>query len=282
MQRREFVWLASSGVCGLFGAGAWGAGPESGREHDPADLHLVELGLNAMARSVEGDYFADGHRGASLISAHLLAEENALPTAARTRIERLFDANWAQKPLCRPFPEADPVPDAAEQIGEALLEAGDSLRQVGHNAIFAMLAIKAFRMLPRAATPERVAGIAKLIRAMTPWRDEAADPDLEIPPFTQTAAASRFVLAEASAAVERFKDYGQGFAGHMLTFGQSLIELAAMGDVEWAEGCRTAFAKYVTVTRQGPQPDDRKIAEHGPSPLRPTMNGYWQKRGEKT
>ena len=25
---------------------------------------------------------------------------------------------------------------------------------------------------------------------------------------------------------------GQGFAGHMLTFGQALVELAAMGDVE--------------------------------------------------
>ncbi|MFQ5734826.1 MAG: hypothetical protein ACE5KM_23070, partial [Planctomycetaceae bacterium] len=74
----------------------------------------------------------------------------------------------------------------------------------------------------------------------------------------------------------------QGFAGHMLTFGQSLVELAAMGDVEWAESCRTAFRKYVTVTRMGPQPGDRKIMPHKFSKLRPDETEYWKKRGVKT
>ena len=46
----------------------------------------------------------------------------------------------------------------------------------------------------------------------------------------------------------------------MLTFGQALVELAAMGHVEWAETCRTAFRKYVTVTRLGPEADAAVIA----------------------
>ncbi len=286
LDRREFTWLASSGVCGLFAGAGFGTETEAAgknREaHDPAEMRMVLLGLNALARAHQMSYFTDGHRGASLISAHLLCVENDLPDAARSRMEQLFDANWGDGPLCAPFPAADPAPDQIRKIGIALAEGRGQLREVGHNAIFAMLAIKGFRMLPEAATPERIEGVCKLIRAIKPWRDVEPDPEIDPPAFTEAAAASRFVLKEASASVERFHGYGQGFAGHMLTFGQALIELAAMGDVEWAESCRVAFRKYVTVTRSGPQPDDRRIADHKPSPLRPNGTEYWQKRGEKT
>jgi hypothetical protein len=253
-----------------------------GVKNDPADYRLVLLGLNALARAHEMSYFADGHRGASLISAHLLIEENGMPNAARTRIEQLFDANWASAPLCKPFPEAEPDPAMVRKIGEALAKGRGELREVGHNAIFAMMAIKGFRMLPSAATPERIEGVCRLIRAIKPWRDVKPDPEIKPPAFTDTEAAARFVLNEASAAVDGWKGFGQGFSGHMLTFGQALVELAAMGDVEWAESCRQAFCKYVTVTRGGPQGEDKRIAEHARSGVRPNTAEYWQKRGEKT
>lgn len=113
----------------------------------------------------------------------------------------------------------------------ALAEGGGVLRQVGHDAIFAMHAIKAFRMLPETATPERVDGVRKLIRAFTPWRDVEPDERVQSPVFSDEVAASRFILKEASDAIDRFVGFGQGFAGHMLTFGQSLVELAAMGNI---------------------------------------------------
>ena len=229
-------------MCGVFaGPLLRAADPESEAKLDPAKKGLVLPGLNALARAHEMDYFADGHRGASLISAELLCEENDLPEAAHARMVQLFDANGAGSPPCAPFPETDPAPDQVRKIGVALAEGGEQLRQVGHNAIFAMLAIKAFRILPEAATPERIEGVCQLVRAMTPWRDMDPDPEISPPDFTDGAAASRFVLEEASAAVNRFRSYGQGFAGNMLTFGQALIELAAMGDVKWAESCRPAF-----------------------------------------
>ncbi len=281
LARREFVWLTSSGVCGLFTNSLLERRIE-GAEHEAAGKQLVLLGLNALARAHERRYFTDGHRGASLISAYLLCEENELPEAAQSRITQLFDSNWASSPLCAPFPEVDPAPDQVRKIGVALAEGRGELREVGHNAIFAMLAIKGFRMLPEAATPERIEGVCKLIRAIKPWRDVDPDPEVHLPDFTDSEAASRFVLEEASAAVDRFRGYGQGFSGHMLTFGQALVELAAMGDEEWAESCRVAFHKYVTVTRSGPRPDDRRYADHKPSPLRPNATDYWQKRGEKT
>lgn len=121
-----------------------------------------------------------------------------------------------------------------------------------------------------------------LIRCFTPWRDVKPDPDIDPPPFAESAAASKFILREAIAAIDRFAGFGQGFAGHMLTFGEALVELAAMGDVEWAESCRTAFRKYVTVTRQGPGPDAKRYAEHRRTDLRPVDLEYWRRRGDKS
>ncbi len=278
VDRREFGIAGAALVGGLL-SGRCDARAE---ERSLKEKRLVLLGLNALARAPEMDYFADGHRGAAMISAHLMCVNNKFDDAAAARIVELFDMNWAPSKLCKPFPEGDPVKDATERVGKALAKGGGVLRQVGHDAIFAMHAIKAFRMLPEAATPERVDGVCKLITAFKPWRDVKPDEGIDPPEFKDEAAASRFILREASDAIDRWVGFGQGYAGHMLTFGQSLVELAAMGDVEWAESCRTAFRKYVTVTRMGPLPGDRKIADHEFSKLRPDEAEYWKKRGAKT
>ena len=88
LNRREFAWQASTGACGLMAGALLGAEQPVGREHDPSEKRLVQLGLNALARAHEMKYFADGHRGASLISAHLLCAENKLDERARSRMLR--------------------------------------------------------------------------------------------------------------------------------------------------------------------------------------------------
>ena len=246
------------------------------------EKRLITLGINALARSPEMNYFADGHRGAAMISAHMMCENNQFSDPAAARIVELFDLNWAKKKLCQPFPKGEPVKDAVDQVGKALADGAGVLRQVGHDAIFAMHAIKAFRLLPEIATRERVAGVCKLIRSFKPWRDVKPGEDIDPPKFSDSKSASRFILKEASDSIDRFVGFGQGFAGHMLTFGQSLVELADMGDEEWAESCRVAFRKYVTVTRKGPQKGDRKIKDHAYSKLRPTDAKYWKQRNNNS
>ncbi|MCA9193703.1 MAG: hypothetical protein KDB03_18150 [Planctomycetales bacterium] len=243
---------------------------------------LLLKGINALARSPDMKYFEDGHRGASMISAHLMCVDNELDDATAQRIIQLFDLNWGPTKLCEDFLQEEPDPKACEKVGLALADNSGVLREVGHDAIFAMHAIKAFRMLPESATPGRVEGVCRLIREFKPWRDVPPSPEVDPPPFSDSQAASQFILKETSDAIDRFMGFGQGFAGHMLTFGQSLVELARMGDEEWAESCRVAFRKYVTVTRQGPEADARKIADHKPSNLRPNQTEYWNKRGDKT
>ncbi len=238
------------------------------------DHRLIKLGLNALSRTAEMNYFADGHRGATMISAHLLCVDNELKAETVKRIQQLFDLNWSSSKLCHSFPEGDRDPKAIEKVGLALADGGDVLRQVGHNAIFAMHAITGFRLVPELATTERVEGVCKLIRSFKPWRGIDPDADVQPPPFSDEVAASRFILREASTAIDRFSGFGQGFAGHMLIFGQSLVE--------WAESCRVAFRKHVTVTRKGPAPRDRKIADRQPSKLRPHQTRYWNQRRDNT
>ncbi|GAB4133276.1 twin-arginine translocation signal domain-containing protein [Thermopirellula anaerolimosa] len=282
IDRRDFVKQASCVAGGLM-AGSVLCGGEAVTENpDITGKRLVLLGLNALARAWRFDYFADGHRGAALISAHCLCADNALDDETAARIVEICDKNWSSTPLCESFPDGEADESGLSRIGEALAEGGETLRQVGHNAIFAMLAIKGFRLLPQAATVERVEGVCRMIRAFQPWRDVDPDEDVQPPPFSDAGEAARFVLREALAAVDRFRGYGQGFAGHMLTFGQALIELAATGDVRWAESCRTAFRKYVTVTRRGPDADARRIPDHPPSKLRPNQAVYWKNRGDRS
>jgi hypothetical protein len=284
--RRRFTRCASLAAGGLLFTQpeifAHDSDSATDENSEPLEQRLIILGMNALSRAPEMNYFADGHRGAAMISAHLLCVDNKLKAETVKRIQQLFDLNWASSKLCQSFPEGDRDPKAIEKVGLALADGGGVLRQVGHDAIFAMHAIKGFRLAPELATTERVEGICNLIRSFKPWRDIAPDADVQPPPFSDEVAASRFILREASTAIDRFSGFGQGFAGHMLTFGQSLVELAAMGDTEWAESCRVAFRKYVTVTRKGPEPSDRKIADHRPSKMRPDQAQYWNQRGDKT
>ena len=279
IDRRRFTQLAAGGLLAGDPLAQWSWGEEAATESDPK---LMLLGINALSRAATMNYFADGHRGASMISAYLMCTENNLPPAILARMSEMFDLNWAKKKLCEPFPEGDPDPKAIEKVRLALLDGGPVLREVGHDVIFASLAIKTFREQPQWATPERVEGVCQLIRSFKPWRDIEPDPEVDPPSFSDEAAASKFILQEANAAIDRFRGFGQGFAGHMLTFGQALVELAELGEDELAEGCRTAFRKYVTVTRKGPEEGARRIGDHGQSKLRPNELKYWQKRGDKT
>lgn len=68
----------------------------------------------------------------------------------------------------------------------------------------------------------------------------------------------------------------------MLTFGSDVVDLAVMGDTEWAEVAAWHFEKWGTVTRMRPVLGDPKIADHQPSKLPPRKARYWNQGGNKT
>ena len=87
LTRRDFSIQTSAGIAGIL-MGSLGyelaAGPPL-KGKDNTNKGLVLLGLNALARSPEMNYFADGHRGASFVAAHLLCVENKLDEATHSR-----------------------------------------------------------------------------------------------------------------------------------------------------------------------------------------------------
>ena len=123
--RRDFGKRTSAAVGGLLTGGFLGSGRSVGQDHDVSDERLVLLGLNALARAHELDYFADGHRGAGMLAAHLLCVDNSLDEHATSRIVELVDLNWASSPLCKSFPNTEPEPARIDEIGAALAEGGE-------------------------------------------------------------------------------------------------------------------------------------------------------------
>ena len=84
--RREFAVGSAAFAAGLL---LNGNSTTSAEERALTKKRLVLLGINALARSPEMNYFADGHRGASMISAHLMCVNNKLDDAAAGRIVEL-------------------------------------------------------------------------------------------------------------------------------------------------------------------------------------------------
>ena len=69
LDRREFATRTAAFVAGL---SMKGRGKVCAEEHSLTEKELVRLGINALARAPEMVYFADGHRGAAMITAHMM------------------------------------------------------------------------------------------------------------------------------------------------------------------------------------------------------------------
>ena len=77
------------------------------------------------------------------------------------------------------------------------LDAGiDTLRRAGHNIIFANISLKTLREVPEAATPERVAGLRKMVRSF--GTKKGGDPGLRIGTRSWTSATRRSSFTSSS------------------------------------------------------------------------------------
>lgn len=238
--------------------------------------HYLHLGLNALARAHTKDYFADGHRGGAIVSACFLAREEQLEAGVAECMAEIIQRRHAGTDLCAPFPDERPVPDAAEQIIAAATDRIDGLRQAGHNVILPTLALKALAALPEAATPSRVAGICALARAFVTRDPLTIEPGDDLPVLAQQADPAATILREFLHTGEAFAGRGQGWTGHLLTYGRALIDLRDLGYGATADLAEPGFQLYLKRIRLGPLESDRPRPEHGPAAFLPHQLGYWQ------
>jgi hypothetical protein len=241
------------------------------------DIYLLH-GLDALSRAHETDYFVDGHRGAAIIAAYFFCREVDLERGVDAVIRAMIDEHWTHTPLCAPFPVETPDPGLIDRIAATLQESMDGLRQAGHNVIFPSLALKAFRQMPEAVTPARVDGICRLIEAFTTVEEIYLDDSDDIPDLGPSPDAAEFILSELLRTIEAFDGRGQGWSGHLLTYGRALIDLRQLGYDALARKGEYAFKIYVKRIRMGPLETDKPRPEHPPSDLYPPQRSYWKQR----
>lgn len=241
------------------------------------ERHLT-YGLNALGRAHETDYFVNGHRGAAIIAAYFLSREIEMEEGAADTVQDMIDAQWAHLPLCAPFPDERADPSLVARIVASVSTTTQGLRQAGHNVIFPALALKAFRDVPDALTPSRVEGICKLVEAFTVSEELTLDEPDTIPGLRAGPQAAEFILSEFLECVAAFAGRGQGWAGHLLTYGRSLLDLHEMGHAALAHAAEQAFRIYVKRIRMGPLETDGAWAEHPASDDQPQERIYWERR----
>ena len=242
------------------------------------DDHYLTLGLDALCRAHTMDYFADGHRGAAIVSAYYLCRENEVEDGVAEILAAMIDQHWAHTDLCAPLPDEPANAALVGRVRDTLDGNIGEYRGVGHNVIFPSLALKVFAHHPETITPARVDGICKLIEAFGAPEGIELDESDKFPDCDTRASMAEFILAETLATMQRFIDHGQGWSGHMLTFGRALLDLDELGHTDLALKGRHAFKQYVKRARMGPKDRDIVRPEHEPCAQRPLERAYWEQR----
>lgn len=262
---------------------------------------LLSVGIGVVARAGSGTegssgYFVDGHRGAAIIAATLLSEQLSQTATERLNClvsDQLVDALPAG--MTQPFPQHEtPDPELLAEVLTALEDSMDELREVGHNVIVGTLALRAFQISPVLLTPSRASGVAMTLRSFAPWpplddgngvlRGDLEADALALGPEFAGENGPEFaalVLREYLHAVTLWSQKGQGWTGHMLTYGNAVMDLQRLGHLHLFEKSKAAFRQYCAITRRGPAVD----ADDYPEPqgyryahLSPTDTEYWERR----
>jgi hypothetical protein len=246
------------------------------------DRQYLIHGLDAMCRAHETDFFGDGHRGAAIVSACYLCRETEVEDGVAEIIAGMIDQHWTSTPLCAPFPDEESDPGLLPELFAAMKRHMPGLRMVGHNVIFPSLALRVFRELPETITPSRVAGLCRLVECFDKPDDITVEPEDHIPRLESTPEVADLILRELLACMHAFEGRGQGWSGHLLTYGRALLDLRELGYEDLVAAGEDGFRVYLKRIRTGPGERDRVFTEHAESPLRPLVRAYWERRSQSS
>jgi hypothetical protein len=243
------------------------------------DERYLLIGLDALSRAHTSDFFNNGHRAASVIAAYYLCHENRLSEPAQKALQQHLDVGLAADDFFDDAPDVgnDGIMSVTPILDTLAAGIGD-LRVVGHNVIFAAAALKAFDDLPQARTEARVEGIYQLIDSFDTTQNVDLADDDRVPQLSPEAPFIEFVFREFLASLQLYRGFGQGWAGHLLTFGHALLQLARLGHSDIAtRGC-PAYAMYLKTMRRGPKEGDPRISDRERMTSTPLEEAYWRDR----
>ncbi len=236
----------------------------------PLDPLYLTHGLNLLCSAHATDAFYAGHAGGAVISAYYLCREENLEPGTEDVVKTALDRHYPLTP--DPFPEEKPVADGIASILLSQEKGIEQLCRSGHNVIFLSLALKAMHDLPQAVTPSRIEGLRRTIESLAPR--SKGESDIQVP--ESTSSFSEFVLEEFLGSTEGGP--GQGFSGHLLTYGRAILDLRLLGHEAFAQKCLGAFKLAVRTARPRSPGKNYKAVRPKTEFLRPDGKGYWERR----
>ena len=311
MNRKKFLKLYTGiigGLCipGVFGDFAHAAEPASGKGIALDDSYLLK-GLNALARAHRMSAMA-GHLGASLVAGSFIRKQRPdLDPKVYKGIEGDLDRVMAGKSvfgskmtknskitdseLFEAFPKEKPNESLVDGIAEALAKNIKTLRESGHNVIFAAIAIHALKERPDFATPSIVDGIRKLIGLFDNARPGSGyygkakgritgnkitlpDGNDGTPPYTDVKGMVEAVLDEIINQDPKVHIQGYGGLVHVNNHAAAITDLAQYGYPELVPAAIASHRQHLRLWRNLPNVAD----EFGPAPyaeFNPFTSAYW-------
>jgi hypothetical protein len=291
-ERREFLRAAVFSA----GAGLWSgtffqglaAADEKKPSPESAPIGRRELvkGLDGMSRVAErGDVFGGGHTAAAVMSSAFFCREQKIEADTQKEILSLVEARLLKSKIYEPRPEEKADAELVADLVKDLDAGINRLRRSGHNIIFANISLKTLREVPQATTPERVAGLRKMVQSFGAGKGAAPALDNR-DTFVDLGDETKFVhfvFEEYLKALDLYlRGNGHhGFAGHLLTVGHALLELKRMGYEDTAHKGIKAYWEFVKEARDGADLGGEKVKDAPPKPPTPLAREYWARQGRR-
>jgi hypothetical protein len=282
--RREFLKAAVLSA----GAGLWSGTffQSIAAADEPAPIGRRELvqGLDGMSRVAEkGDVFGGGHTAAAVMASAFFCREQKIDADTQKEILALVEGRLLKSPIYVARPEEKADAELLAALAKDLDAGVDTLRRSGHNIIFAAISLKTLREVPEAVTPERMAGLRKMVQSFGAGGGPRPRNDGTFVDLTDETKFVRFVFEEYLKALDLYRNGKghHGFAGHLLTIGHALLELKRMGYAETAARGVAAYWQFVKQARDGADLGGQKVKDAPPKPPLPLVREYWAGQSQR-
>jgi len=231
-------------------------------------------------------HFNDKHWGAAVIAAGLVAGEQPMSAAARSALiaqaDRLADSKseWFPPPI-------DAGPGETADVVAALAKSAASLNVLGHDTIFATLALRAMSDQPDLATSANVEALVSMIEFATTlgpggpfagWDDPAmvrvheGDEIPAIETIEELAISAATVFASVGTVYDGFD---RGVVQHVLTHAHALTELQRLGHTAVVSSGIEAHRTYRKLLTRRPSDGEQALSTAAAAPAFLSAQ-YWR------
>lgn len=269
------------------------------------DFDYLYKGVCGLAHAHQAGTMA-GHLGAAVVAGYFFGEDQSdLPEKVFRGVEGELDriiageegfwfnakkAGVTPTELFNAFPEEPSDKTSVDSVAAALQKNVGSLKQSGHNIIFASIAVRGLHDHPEYATPQVVTGLGKLMQAfnnVSPGRgyygkeqgwltgkQVKLTDENDFPKYDSVPKMVEVIINEliATASVRK-----QGFGGlwHLINHAAAITELDRLGYKQVAQQALPAHHQHVRLWRSLPDVEDElgAVVKSQHDPREPV---YWE------